>query len=811
MPDYGNKYLYNMKKNIFRLTLLLFTFLCQFSFGQATAQIKGNVSDGKSAIEFVDVVLKKANDSTKVSGYAVTDASGNFSLENILSGEYQLQFKIIGFKTYTQKIKLDNTPISIGTITLQTDTNLLNAVVVNSAKKQLQKTDEGFIFNAVSNISQSGGTATDLLKNIPTVAVDADGGITLRGKSPMILINGKNSAITNMDQIAASSIESIEVISNPTAKYDANAESGIINIKLKKNNQNGMNGAVVLGTGFGAKGRLNSSVLLNHRSGKWNFGLGYDNRFAGRTKKIKGQRINYKIDDEHVITQNRDDQRTEGLQNLKLNIDFSPNSNNNFSFEALGNLETQDNDETLYTLVNTSTNQFFSSNRRHSLELERSKVGELAFSYDRKFADDRKSLNASLTSSFNKHRENTDIDTYKYDAYYNQIADAALQRTHNYEHENISNAIVNYALPVSGKSIIETGYKGTFRFFDSDFQSAEQKNGDYVTDPLASNSFTYNEQINAVYAMLNSFRGDKESPKWKYNLGLRAEQVSNHGKTQNGSDNFSNHYLKLFPSASLQLNITPDEAVKMGYSKRINRPDLDNLNPFVDITDALNPHGGNPFLKPEIIHIIETSYTKEWSKYSFSTNAFYRNATNTIRQYAELQDNGVVFLQPRNIGSTITYGLETIFSLKPVGFYDANISITAFQQNINASNLAQDVVNNAFSWYGKIINNFAPWKGGKLQIIGNYNSALATAQGKRIPIYNVDMGFQQKLGKGNARLGLVVTDMFNTLESGFKNNTVLFSNNRTSKSDTRALMLTFAYTFRSDFKEKLLENQFSAE
>ena len=800
-----------MKKCRQNLSLLIFLFLLsQFSFGQ-NASIKGILSDGKLPIEFVDVILKNTTDSTKVYAYSVTDAAGNFSLDNLISGDYQLQFKLIGFKTYTQKMKLTNTPVTIGTITLQNDTNLLNAVVVHSQKKQIQKTDEGFVFNAVSNISQSGGTATNMLKSIPTVAVDADGGITLRGKSPMILINGKNSAITNMDQIAASSIESIEVISNPTAKYDANAESGIINIKLKKNNQNGINGSVVLGSGFGAKGRLNSSVLLNQKTEKWNFGLGYDNRFAGRTKKIKGDRTNNFIDDEHFINQNRSDQRTEGLQNLKLNIDFSPNANNNFSFEALGNMESQDNDETLHTLINTSTNQFFSNNVRHSLELERSKVGELAFSYDRKFADDRKSLNASITSSFNKHKENTDIDTYNYDQYNAQIGDAFLQKTHNYEHENISNAIVNYAVPVSEKSIIETGYKGTFRFFNSDFQSADKTNDEYVINPLASNDFNYNEQINAVYGMLNSFTGDKENPKWKYNLGLRAEQVSNNGKTQNNSDNFSNHYLKFFPSASLQMNLASDEFVKIGYSKRINRPDLDDLNPFIDITDALNPHGGNPYLKPEIIHIAEMSYNKEWSKYSFSTNAFYRNATDAIRQYAELQDNGVIFLQPRNIGSTITYGLETIFSLKPAAFYDANISITAFQQHIDASNLAQNVVNNAFSWYGKIINNFVPWKGGKLQIIGNYNSSLATAQGKRIPIYNVDMGFQQKLGKGNARLGLVVTDMFNTLESGYKNNTLLFSNNRTSKSDTRALMITFAYTFKSDFKEKLLENQFSTE
>lgn len=790
--------------------ILLFV-ISQFSFGQKNSSVKGIVTDGKLPVEFVDVILKNTSDSTKVANYAVTDASGNFFLENVKEGEYQLQFKLIGFKTNTQKIQFGGSPISVGTVVLQNDTNLLNTVVVNSQKKQIQKTDEGFIFNAVSNISQSGGTATDMLKSIPTVAVDAEGGITLRGKSPLILINGKNSAITNMDQIAASSIESIEIISSPTAKYDANAESGIINIKLKKNNQNGMNGAVVLGTGFGAKGRINSSVLLNHKTEKWNFGLGYDNRFAGRTKKIKADRTNYFIDDEHFINQRRNDERTEGLQNLKLNIDFTPNERNSFSFEALGNIETQDNDETLYTQVNTNTNSFFSNNRRHSLELERSKVGELAFNYDRKFSDDRKSLNFSLTSSFGKHRENTDIDTYNYNEYQQQINDALLQRTHNYEHENISNAILNYAFPVSEKTIVETGYKGTFRFFNSDFESADMVNREYVVNPLASNAFKFNEQINAVYGLMNSYIGESQNPKWKYNLGLRAENVSNTGSTQNNSDRFNNNYLKLFPSASLQLNLKPDEFVKLGYSKRINRPDLDDLNPFVDITDALNPHGGNPYLKPEIIHIAEMSYSKNWSKYSFSANAFYRNATDAIRQYAELHDNGVILLQPRNIGSTVTYGLETIFSLKPLSFYDANISVTAFQQNINASNLAQDVVSNAFSWYGKIINNFVPWKGGKLQLIGNYNSALATPQGKRIPIYNVDMGFQQKLGKGNARLGLVVTDMFNTLESGYKNNTLLFSNNRTNKSDTRALMLTFAYTFKSDFKEKLLENQFSTE
>lgn len=792
--------------------IILFA-LSQYSFSQKTNAINGTISDGKAPIEFVDVVLKPVTDTTKTAAYAVTDASGKFIIENINPADYVLKFRLIGFKTAIQKIKYSGSSIALGNIVLQEDANLLNTVVVKSEKKQIEKTTEGFVFNAVSNISQSGGTAIDMLKNIPTVAVDADDAISLRGKTPLILINGKNSAITNMNQIPASSIESIEIITSPTAKYDASAESGIINIKLKKNNSNGINGAAVLGSGFGAKGRINSSVLLNHKTDKWNVGLAYDNRFAGRTKRIKGERTNYFIDDEHFINQNRSDQRTEGLQNLKFNVDFSPNERNTFSFEALGNIENEDNDETLRTAIFKSSNEFYSSNKRHSLELERSKVAEFAFNYDRKFSDDRKSLNASITTSFNFDRENTDIDTDNYDENQIQIGDTFWQRTHNYEKENISNAILNYAFPISEKTIIETGYKGTFRFFNSDFQSADEINNEYVINPLASNIFDFNEQINAVYGLLNSYSGAKENPKWKYNLGLRAENVSNNGATQNNSDRFNNDYLKLFPSGSIQLNLKSDESLKFGYSKRINRPDLDDLNPFIDITDALNPHGGNPYLKPEIIHIVELNYNKEWNNSSLSGNAFYRNANNTIRQYAILQDNGVVLLQPQNIGNTVTYGLETIFSFKPISFYDANISLTAFEQNINADNLAQvqDIVSSAFSWYGKMINNFTPWKGGKLQVIGNYNSAVATPQGKRIPIYNVDMGFQQKLGKGNARLGLVVTDMFNTLESGYKNSTLLFRNNRTSKSDTRALMLTFAYTFKSDFKEKLLENQFSTE
>ena len=332
-----------------------------------------------------------------------------------------------------------------------------------------------------------------------------------------------------------------------------------------------------------------------------------------------------------------------------------------------------------------------------------------------------------------------------------------------------------------------------------------------MINTAASNVFNFVENVQAVYALYSSSFGNNETPKWKYNVGIRGEQVSNNGYTQNNSTHFSNQYLKIFPTASITFNNSATENIKLSYGKRINRPNLGQLNPFTDLTDSLNPHSGNPYLKPEIIHAIELGYANEWKKISFSINLFYRYSINTIRPFYQLQANGVNLNLPMNIGNSSTFGFENMVNAKLNTAYEVNASFSLFQQHLNGSNISSDVVQDALGWYGKIINNFVPVKNGKLQIIANYNSALATPQGKRIEQYFMDLGYQQKFGKGNIRLGLTVVDVFNNLKSGYINNTSLFTNYRYGKADTRAIMVTFAYTFKSVFKEKLLDNQFSKE
>jgi len=699
--------------------------------------------------------------------------------------------------------------VDLDSISMEADTVMLGVVTISAQRKIIQKTPEGFILNAASNITQTGGTATDLLRSTPTVNVDEDGNITLRGKTPLILINGRNSSMTNTDQIAASSVESIEIINNPSAKYDASAESGIINIKLKKNKKSGTSGGFAVGAGFGARGRANSTLFLSHKSDKWNLGMAYDNRFAGRRRTIEGNRTNFNIFDEHQLNQERHDKNFDQLQNLKLNADYTPDSKNLFSFEAIGNLAGHDNHESLDNAWFTQDNLLNSKWNRFSKEIERGRVAEFALNYNRKYADERRNLLVGVNTSFERGRQNTDITTHTLDENNMFIGDPYFGRTHDYGNTNITNAIVSYTFPVTANIIMETGYKGLFRTTNDDFLTAEKVGNEYIVDSRVTDIFHFYEQVHAAYLQLNGYKGNKDNPKWRYNAGIRAEQVFNHGDMQAGNTSFKNSYIHFFPSANVTYYLNPDEFWKLSYGKRINYPHAEQLCPFVDITDSLNQHGGNPNLKPEIIHSFELGYNKDWKSYSISSVLFFRYAEDVIQGYSELLPGGIIISRPMNFGSATRYGWENIFYMHPVSFYDATLSVSLYQQNINGTISGNNVSNNGFCWYGKLINNFN-WNNSKFQLIGNYNSPTVSPQGRSIAVSYIDMGFQQQLGK-NTHISLVVTDIFNTLKYGNKLETPDFRSSRIAKIDTRAVLLTFAHTFNSAFKEKLLENKFSEE
>ncbi len=813
MTDNFHSYYSTLPVKTLFLFLILQAIFATVVFSQPRASVNGRVISNNLPVEYANVVLYQLNDSTKIIDAATTDSLGSFVLKGLQVNTYLLKIQMLGYMTLRKEFKVDSSSqkISFNPIELVQDVKTLNSVEVVAQKNILKKTTSGFIINTSEDISQATGTATDLLRNTPTVVVDEDGNITIRGKSPMILINGRNSVLSNTDRIPASSVESIEIINNPSAKYDAAAESGIISIKLKKNVAHGTNGSVALGAGYGAKGRVNGAFIINHQSGKWNLGLSYDNRFAGRTRKAEAERINYHLPDEYYLIQNRHDDRSEGTQNLKLDVDFTPNRKNAFSFEVLGNLTNQHNHETLVSTFEKQNQNFNSKNSRYSDEIPNEKAIEAAFTYARKFSDKRQYLNASLTSSFNFDKENTNITTQSLDSLGQSIGEPFLQQTYNYQNSNVSNLSFDYTQPIGKKAVLETGYKGILRITDVDFQSSWYINNEYVPNPAASNLFHFNEQVHALYLVYKNYIGNADSPVFRFDIGIRGEQTWNNGDTKENGISFSNNYFNLFPSGSIAWYHKPDDYLKFTFGRRINRPGLGQLNPFIDITDSLNPHGGNPYLKPELINSLELGYNKDWKKVSTLSNLFYRYSTDIIRSYISLDTTGVALVIPMNYGSAVTYGFEEILSAFPLKFWSFNFSFSIYQQIINGENVNVEAANNLVSWYTKFINNFTLWKGGTLQFIGNYNSPIATPQGTRIATYYVDGGFRQKLFKGKGAVGLVVTDIFNSLKSGMTAENSDFNYHRYFKVDTRAVLVTFTYSFKTLAKEELLENKFSNE
>lgn len=795
------------------LLTILFVLHCHDFRAQKPGAIHATVTGDNIPLEFVNAAIYKLSDTAKVFKIASTDSTGRFTMNDLPAGKYILRLQLIGYLPERLLFELDslNSEKTFNRIELKASGKTLDGIEIISHKDLIRKTSQGFVINAADNISQTGGTATDLLKNAPAVVVDPDGGITVRGKAPLILINGRNSSLGSTDRIPASSVESIEIITNPSAQYDADAEGGIINIKLKKNTARGTNGSVGLGAGYGAHGRLNSSLILNHQTGKWNFGLAYDNRFAGRTRNISANRTSYFLPQQYYLLQDRFDNRTEQTQNLRFNIDFNPNKKNAFTFELIGNMDGQDNDETLVSVFRTQSDSFHTKNSRESIEIGREKVAELAFGYNRKFDDKRRYLNVNLSSSFNFETENTNITTQSLSENDYTLGDPLVQRTYNYQNSSVSNFKIDYAHPAGKKGLLETGYKAIYRLTNADFQSQYFVNNEYVKNALASNIFNFQEQVHAAYLQYKNYTNNNDSVKWKYDVGLRAEQVYNEGKAVANSISVKRDYFNFFPVLNVSRNLRTNESLKLKIGRRINRPGLGQLNPFVDITDSLSRHGGNPYLKPELVNSAELAYSKDWKKISLTASGFYRYSTNIIRPYILLKSNGVALTTPMNYGNATTYGVEGIASFFLVKRWSCNASVSFYQQNIDGTNVNPDLANNVFSWYGKLVNNFTLWKDAKLQIITNYNSPVGNPQGKKLAVYYTDMGFQQKLFKGRGGLGLVITDVFNTQLNGYTASAPDFNYKRKSKIDTRAVSINFAWTFRSSFREDMIENKFSNE
>lgn len=787
-----------MKGCIVLLLLLNSTLYAQF---RITGELKDRA--GKP-VAFANLVLGKEGDSLKVIQGTTSDSTGLFELKVGIRGRYWIRIHAIGYQLLQVPLNLEaGRDHYFNDLVLEYESKTLQTVTVSATKSLVRKTATGFIVNADATLSQQGGSAVDLLRNTPTVFVDGEGAISLRGRAPLILINGRNSRFDNLTALPANSIERIEVITSPGASYDAEAENGIINIILKKGKTDGLNGAFSIANGWGASWRLNNSALLNFKKKQWNLGIGYDNRLAKRTRKAEAERVNYALPDQYLITQNRSDNRNEGVHNFRASLDYSGNTYT-LGAEFLGSLENETNLETLFSDIKNKSQVFQSGNSRFSDERRKGRNGELALKAERKLRHPGEQLSLNFSTSFGKSTEQTGITTQAYAADNSPSGTPFLQQTRFTDNNTINSFRLDYTRKL-GKGEFGAGYKGLQRIFQNSFAQEDEVNAVYVPVPGRTGTLDFREWVHALYAQYKQ----QINPKWEYELGVRAEQTSNSGSLKTLAAPFNNEYGNLFQTLNIGFTLSEKESFRFTYGKRINRPSLGQLNPFTDITDSLTQRSGNPALKPEISHVTDLGYTRSFTKGNLLTKLYYRYSRNSILPYTVLRPDGVLFTKPLNAGTTQTLGWETVLSLEPARFWKTNWSFSVFRQEINAGNIQSGTGNTLVSWNTKWINDILFSSRTKCQLIGVYNAPTATIQGQRIAVYNVDFAFQQKIGKERSRLGLIITDIFNTQQNGFKWNTPDFRFTRTFKVDSRAVLLTFAYTFGTTFREKLMENNFT--
>lgn len=774
----------------------------------------------------------------------ITKANGDFSFDNLpVFGNFKLKISALGYKSLEKPISfgikmpqggganmqqmLAMADKDLGNLKMEEDaTNLGNVTVTSSAKPLLELGIDRKIFNVDKNLVSSGQTATEIMKSIPSLNVDIDGNVTMRNASPTLFIDNRPTTLT-LDQIPADIIDKVELITNPSAKFDASGgNAGILNIVLKKNKKTGYNGGIR--TGIDSRGKLNLGGDLNLRQDKINFSLSAN--FNQRKSLSNGitDRTNLLYTPSTVYnTSNGTNNGHFGF--ARAGLDFLVDNRNtisvagNFMRGQFDNEQTQRVDSTIKSTF-TSYNQISTN----SSAIMRN-VGT-QISYKHNFTKSGHNISADFNYNSSNNENNANIGTQTYNSNGTTKGQALLQKTLG------SGATKNYILqadyenPLSDDSKLEAGVRTAIRDFHnmSDQYRYDYSSSSYNLVPGISNKYKFYDQVSAAYATY-SFKVKK----WSYQLGLRAESSNYTGTLLNakGQDSatFKVKYpLSLFPSAFITYKINDKQDLQLNYSRRVNRPNFFQLMPFPDYSDPQNINIGNAGLKPEFTNSFEVSYNNAYTRgANFLATAFFKHTTDLITRYVYRDKNGLVsgdsayFNTYINADYSYSYGLELTNKIALTKWWDFTVNVNLFNSQINATVPGQSLSNSMVSWFGKMNNNFKIAKGWSVQFSGDYQAKSvlppnsggmggrggggmmwggpqSTSQGYNLPRYGFDMAIRKDWTWKNGQSGsltLSMNDVFRTQVFKSYSESTFFTQTSERRRDQQVFRLNFSYRF----------------
>jgi len=785
----------------------------------ATVQLKGSK---------FDPTTKKATE--VILGTMISAANGDFSFDNLsVMGNFKLVISGIGYKKLEKQISFNLKPNGnpqdmmalvdkdLGNIKLEEDaTQLQSVTVTSSAKPQFEMGIDRKIFNVDKNLASTGQTAVEVMKNIPNLNVDIDGNVTLRNATPTLLIDNRPTTLT-MDQIPSDIIDRVEIITNPSAKYDASGgNAGILNIVLKKNKKNGYNGGIR--TGVDMRGKFNGGGDLNLRDSKINFSLSAnvrDNKSLSTSENLRDLLLTPIPTSVNTYTNNT------GLSTFSFyrgGFDYLIDNRNTLSF--FGNIVKGEFGNTSSQTIDS----ILSGNSSPSIGLENSskfsflnKGGQASFKH--LFAE----TGHELSADFNYNESTNDNNSLIKSSIINQRTIGS-----GYNKNYTSN--IDYEKLFKNNTKFEAGVRMNNR---DEFNARDQYRNEILVNSI-SNQLKYREQILAAYTNLGGKKNNLS-----YQLGFRVEnrEYTVNVLNKQGQDSLESIIklpISLFPSAFLSYKLNDKNDVQFNYSKRINAPNPFQLQPFADYSDPLNISVGNPKLNPQFTHSFEVAYNNVYKKGSnLLVTAYYKYSTDLITNYIykdinPITNDSAFYSSYINANTSKVFGLEISNKTAITKWWDLNVSFNLFKSEINATIPGQDVNNNLTSWFSKMNHNFKLVKGLSLQFSGQYQAKTilppggnsgggggggrggggfggggfggpqSTAQGYNLPFYDFDLGLRKdwtlKGGK-TASLTLSASDVFKTRVNKTYSESLYFTQNVTRTRDQQFFRLNFSYRF----------------
>lgn len=753
-------------------------------YGQKSFIISGAVVDDQNmAVPFANAAVYNSLDSTLVGGGA-SDETGVFSIP-IQRGNYYLK---ITFLSYREKVvpnvNVVNRDIDVGTIVLTPDTKVLETVEIIGERSQMELQLDKRVFNVGSDLSTSGGNAADILNAVPSVSVEVDGTVSLRGNENVrILINGKPSGLTSRDpdalrNLQASLVERVEVITNPSSRYEASGEVGIINIVLKKNQQSGINGTF---TGVvGHPDYFGGSYSLNFRRKKVNFFSSYGANY----RDSPGYSHMHQLFEggERETIQERDRSRAEFSHNIMGGLDYYINDKNSVTGSIMYNFGDGLN-KTALTYNDFTNGAATGTSIRTDRETEDEENIEAAFNYKREFSSEKHTLTADF--QYNKRYDGEVSDL-------RQIEDdnTKLQRSENLATDRNWFFQTDYVQPFGTDGKAEAGLRSATRTVDNKYALEELQDDEWVVFPAFNNNLLYTERVHAAYVMA----GNKFN-RFSVQAGLRGEYSDVTTELTVTNDVNHREYFNVFPSVNLGYEITKDKTLQLSYSKRINRPGFRDLLPFSNFSDSRNFFQGNPNLNPEYTHSFEAGYLINWDKGSILSSAYYRYRVGDIQRIVQIDNEGRTRMFPINVGSTDSYGLEANFSYTIGKWWDINSSANFYRSISEGVYEGIDLSRDAYSFQARATSKMKIAPGFDFQTSLSYRGPRRTTQGRYLASYSLDFAMAKDVLKGKGTISATVTDLLNTRK--WRSITEIAEENYYAESTMqwapRQVRLTFTY------------------